>query len=240
MHLVVPSRVDEQRGARRQRGVGVLRGGRHRPVLAQEPQPGHREHEVVGQLVEGALHPEVGTEGEREDRRVGRQVAPRVVADEQDRPLLRDVPQAADLAAEPQAGEEPEARQALADVVGVALVEVGARDSQLDLLAHARDQEGDEPARRVGVGGVSVERRLLGDAGLAHEGESLVASALRPPPPGRAPRPAAARRRGRRSARAARWSARGAPPGARGRRRRARSARPRAATRRRAGRSRRG
>ncbi len=82
----------------------------------------------MGELVEGALDAEVGREGEREDDRVRRQVAAGVVADEQDAALLGDVAQPAHLAAEVQRGQQPQPRQALADVVGVALVEVGGRD----------------------------------------------------------------------------------------------------------------
>ena len=81
------------------------------PNLRRKPRPGHREHEVVGELVEGPLDAEVGAEGEREDARVGREVAARVVADEQDRPLLGDVAQPADLAAEAEAGQQPQAGQ---------------------------------------------------------------------------------------------------------------------------------
>ena len=62
-----------------------------------------RQHEVVGELVEGALDAEVGREGEREDRRVRRQVAAGVVADEQHRAVLGHVAEPADLAAEPEA-----------------------------------------------------------------------------------------------------------------------------------------
>ena len=71
----------------------------------------------MGELVEGALDAEVGAEGEREDRGVGRQVAAGVVADEQDRPLLGDVPQASDLAAEPEAGEQPDLDEVYDEII---------------------------------------------------------------------------------------------------------------------------
>ena len=101
------------------------------PNLRSDASAGHRQDEVVGELVEGPLDAEVGVEGEREHDRVRRHVAAGVVADEQHRPLVGDVAQAADLAAVPEAGEQPHQRQVLADVVGVALVEVGARDPPL-------------------------------------------------------------------------------------------------------------
>jgi hypothetical protein len=56
----------------------------------------------VGELVELALDAEVGREGEREHRRVRRDVAARVVADEQHRAGVGDVAEPADLAPEPQ------------------------------------------------------------------------------------------------------------------------------------------
>ena len=90
-------------------------------------RPGHGEHEVVRELVEAPLDAEVGAEREREDVRVGREVAARVVADQQHRALLGDVLEAANVGAEVEAREHPEAGQRLADVVGVALVEVGRR-----------------------------------------------------------------------------------------------------------------
>ena len=63
--------------------------------------------------------------------RVGRQVAARVVAHEQHRALGRDAVEPAHVGAEVEAREHPEARERLADVVGVALVEVGLRDARL-------------------------------------------------------------------------------------------------------------
>ena len=92
----------------------------------------------MGELVEAALDAEVGAEREREDVRVGRQVAARVVADEQDRALRRDVVEAAHVGAEVEAREQPQPRQRLADVVGVALVEVGGRDARLRLARRSR------------------------------------------------------------------------------------------------------
>ena len=146
VHLVVAARVDEQRRAAVERLLGVLGRGRHRAVLAQAPEAGHGEHEVVGELVEAPLHPEVGAEGEREDVRVRREVAAGVVPHQQHRPLLRDVLQAAHLGPEVEAREHPEAGERLADVVGVALVEVGARHAALGLLGH----RGDQPAGHLG------------------------------------------------------------------------------------------
>jgi hypothetical protein len=102
----------------------------------------------VGELVEGPLDAEVGVEGEGEDRGVGREVAARVVADEQHRPLLGDVPQAADLAAEVEARQQPQARQRLADVVRVALVEIGRRHAADDLARDGPDQPAGERSPR--------------------------------------------------------------------------------------------
>ena len=82
--------------------------------------------------------------------RVGRQVAARVVAHEQRRALGGDAVEPAHLGAEVVAREHPQAGQGLADVVGVALVEVGFRDARLR-------ERGDEPARRA-----SRARRLTG------------------------------------------------------------------------------
>ena len=79
--------------------------------------------------MEAPLDAEVGGEGEREDSGVGRHVAARVVADQQHRALGGDVLEPAHVGAEVDAGEHPEAGQVLADVVGVALVEVGRRDA---------------------------------------------------------------------------------------------------------------
>ena len=99
----------------------------------------------MGELVKAALDAEVGVEGEREDERVGRQVAARVVADQQHRPVLGDAPHVAHVAAEPEAGEQPDQRQVLADVVGIAVVEVGG-EPVLDAL---EDRAGDGAQQRA-------------------------------------------------------------------------------------------
>ena len=112
VHLVVAAGVDQQRGAGVERLVGVLRRGRHRAVLAQEAQAGHRQHQVVGELVEAPLDAEVGVEGQREHAGVGRQVAAGVVAHQQHRPLGRDALEAAHLGPEPEAGQQPQAAAA--------------------------------------------------------------------------------------------------------------------------------
>src|SRR4051794_21433289 len=138
--LVVAAGVHEHGGAGAQRLAGVLVRGGDGAVLAQERQPGHREHEVVGELVEGALDPEVGAEREREDAGVRGQVAARVVAHEQHRALLGHVAEPAHLGAEVQRGEQPQPREALPDVVGVALVEVGRGDAGPDELRDALDE----------------------------------------------------------------------------------------------------
>ena len=88
----------------------LVRGARRRRTSAGSPGPGMETHEVVGERVERALDAEVRAEGEREDAAVDGEVAAGVVADEQDRAVLGDVAQAADLAAEVQARQQPQPR----------------------------------------------------------------------------------------------------------------------------------
>src|SRR5207302_50729 len=54
---------------------------------------------------------------------VGTGVATRVVADQQDGPLVRDVVQTSDLGPVPQRRQQPGRRQRVPDVVGIAVVE---------------------------------------------------------------------------------------------------------------------
>ncbi len=136
--LVVAAGIHEQRGARVKRLAGILRRRRDGPEFPQRAEPWHRQHEVVRQLVEGALDPEIRVEREREDDRVGRHVAPGVIADQQDRPFVGDVAQPAHLAAVPEARQQPHQRQPLADEVRIAFVEVGAGDPLLGLSAELR------------------------------------------------------------------------------------------------------
>ncbi len=171
VHLVVAARVDEQRGAGVERLVGVLGRGGDRAVLAQEAEARHGEHEVVGELVEAPLDAEVGVEGEREHAGVGREVAAGVVAHHQHRALGRDALEAAHLAAEPEAREQPQAGQRLADVVGIALVEVGLGHAQLRLAGDgaegAADQRGGARRREREVGGAQAEHRAAVTVRLA-------------------------------------------------------------------------
>jgi hypothetical protein len=88
----------------------------------------------VGELEEAPLDAEPGREREREDERVGRDVAARVVSDEQDGPVGGDLLHALHVGSEVEAREQPQARQRLADVVRVALVEIGQRDAALQLV----------------------------------------------------------------------------------------------------------
>jgi hypothetical protein len=81
----------------------------------------------VGELVEGAFDAEVGVEGKREEEGVGGQVAAGMIPDEERRALLGDVAQVANLAAEPEARQQPDGGQVLADVIGIAVVEVGGQ-----------------------------------------------------------------------------------------------------------------
>ena len=139
MDLPVAARVDEHGGAALQRQPRVLGRGGDAAGLAQIPGQRQRQDEVVDQRVEPPLDAEVGGEGEREDHRVRGDVAARVVADQQHRPLGRDPLQPAHVGAEVEGGEHPEPRQLLAQVVGVALVQVrhgdAVGDRLLDLLA---------------------------------------------------------------------------------------------------------
>ena len=92
VHLVVAARVDQQRGARVERLRGVRGRGRHRAVLAQGAEPGHRDStRLWASWWKRALHPEVGAEGEREHAGVHGHVPARVVAHQQHRALLGNV-----------------------------------------------------------------------------------------------------------------------------------------------------
>ena len=156
--LAVAAGVDEHRGAAAQRRARVLRRGGDGPVLAQEAEARHRQHQVVGQLVKRALDAEVGVERQREDGGVGRDVAARVVAHQQDRSVVGDVAQAPDLAAEVEAGQQPHPWQRLADVVGVARVEVGGRDALLDLGGQAAQLGDSDHAGSVLPGSAQAAR----------------------------------------------------------------------------------
>src|SRR5207248_11455890 len=76
----------------------------------------------------------------------------RMVADEQHRPVVRDVAEASDLAPEPQAREQPQEGELLADVVGIALVEVGPRDAPLRDASELAPDAAQPRGRRQGVG----------------------------------------------------------------------------------------
>jgi hypothetical protein len=96
------------RAAAAQRPPGVLgRRGDGAEAAQHRPDPGIAHDEVVGELVEAALDPEPGAEGEGEDQRVGARVAPGVIADEEHRALLGDVLEPAHLGAVPDRGEQP-------------------------------------------------------------------------------------------------------------------------------------
>ena len=164
MNLVVTAGIDEQRRPRLERFAGVAGRRRDGPELAQGAERRHRENQIVCELVERALDAEVGIEREREDDRVGRHVATGMVADEQHRPGVGDVPESANLAAEPDAGDQPHQRQPLADEVRIALVEIGPRDPSLGLLRdaaqHPREHRALVGARRGWLGRPSVAARL--------------------------------------------------------------------------------
>jgi len=107
-----------------------------------EREPAQRqvvEDEVVRKRVEGPRRAEAIADGERGEERIGRNEAPVVVADEQDRPLGRDVLDALDVEPEVVAAEHAreiqnkgdELRIALGGIVGRGVVLVAARQCVL-------------------------------------------------------------------------------------------------------------
>ena len=231
---------------------GVLRRGGDRPVLAQEAQPGHRQHEVVGELVEAPLDAEVGEKASVKTIVSGVRLPPEWLPTSSTGPSSGMLPRPRTSPRKYRRGEQPQARQRLADVVGVALVEVGGRDRGCCDLPATRAPRGQpRRARRAPRVASARRRRRAGRRAGVAVPVAIVACAARPGMSvvlrrrGSRPRPARAgagraRRRGRRS-RSSRpvRSAPGARPAARGRSRRARSARRPAASARRGGGSRR-
>ena len=126
---MVTARIDEQRGAARQRAAHVLRRRRHRPVGREHcADAGQLEREVVRELEERALGAEAVVEGLCEDERVGDERAARVVADEQHRPSRRDVLEPAHIGAEPEVRHHTQRGQRARDVLGITQLErVGGR-----------------------------------------------------------------------------------------------------------------
>ena len=118
---MIAAGIHQQRGVALQRLRHVLRRCRHRPV-ALDQRSGARglEHEIVGELVKDPLRAEVVVEGLGEDERVGDQDAAGVVADQQHRPLGRDVVQPAHLGPEVEVRHQPPRRQGALDVLGIA------------------------------------------------------------------------------------------------------------------------
>ena len=138
MDLPVAAGIDEHRGIALAARARAFSGeAATQPTLREVEGQRQRQDEVVDQRMEPPLDPEVGREGEREDHRVRGDVAARVVADQQHRPLRGDPLQSAHVGAEVEGGEHPEAGQLLADVVGVAIVEVGSRDPGGDQVLDA-------------------------------------------------------------------------------------------------------
>jgi hypothetical protein len=134
--------------------------GRDCAVAAEDRADRRGEDQVVGEGVKAALDPEIGVEGEGEDRRVRGQVAPGVVADQERRSVLRDPADVPDLSPEPDARQQPGERQVVADVVGIAIVEIGGQPAP-DLAGDPGDRTGERPgeglqplARGTGVGAV--------------------------------------------------------------------------------------
>ena len=130
--LVVAAGVDEQRGARVERLLGVLRRGRDGAVLAQACRGPASRARGCGRAGRSAAR--------RRSRCVnasvktwvsGVRLPPEWLPTSSTGPLGRDPVEPAHVGAEVEAREHPQARKRLADVVGVALVEVGLRDARL-------------------------------------------------------------------------------------------------------------
>ncbi len=100
----------------------------------------------MGQLVEAALNAEVGAEGQDEDEQVGGDHPAGVIADQQHRALPLDVVQPAHVSAEIEAGQRPQPGQRLANVVGVALVEIGGGDEVRQPPRDRADRPGEQAA----------------------------------------------------------------------------------------------
>jgi hypothetical protein len=71
----------------------------------------------------------------------------KVVSDQQHRALFRDVPEPPHLGTEVEARQHPQPGEALTDVVGVALVQVRARDPALPSVRHRRGEAAGERAQ---------------------------------------------------------------------------------------------
>src|SRR5919204_5311615 len=74
--------------------------------------------------MKAAPRPEAGVELDREDESVDDRDASRVIANQERRPVLRDVPDPAHLWSEVGSEHPPPQRQSAANVLGVPLVEV--------------------------------------------------------------------------------------------------------------------
>jgi hypothetical protein len=105
MRLIVAAGVDEHCRPRVKRSRRILVRRSDRSVAAQKAKSRPHHHEVVRELVEGPIRPEVGAEREREHERVRRYVAPGVVRNQQHRTPLRDVMQTANVGPEVVGGE---------------------------------------------------------------------------------------------------------------------------------------
>ena len=114
--------VDEHRGSRTYRGLGVLPGGLDRSVLAQQRQPRRPHYQVVGQLEEGPLGTEAAVEGEREGESVRRDVPSGVIAHHQHTAPHRNSLQSVDVRAKPGRDQRPGYRERTADVVRIAML----------------------------------------------------------------------------------------------------------------------
>src|SRR5947209_13911644 len=100
-----------------------------------------------------------------------------MVPHQKHRPLVGNVAEAADLATEPDARHQPHQRQALANEVWIALVQVRARNSALRLLGYL-SKEAVQQAGLASVAasvlllwyrGAAVAAGFVGDPGPCHE-----------------------------------------------------------------------
>ena len=155
------------------------------PNFRRKPRPGQLRARGCGRAGRSAARPRSTCEGEREDLVSGVRLPPEWLPTSRTGPVLGDVAQPADLAAEVEAREQPQAREVLADVVGVALVEVGGGDPRLPgqprpprpiRAGRSRAAAPGRPRRAGGaralIAGLATVARAVGARRLAHAGAS--------------------------------------------------------------------
>src|SRR5579859_7887081 len=103
------------------------------PVPAQKPQPRHCQNEIVSQLVEATLSAEVRTERERQHDRVRGHVSPRMIPDQQNRPLPGNTLKPTHPRTKVKRREQPQARKVVANVIRIAVIEIRLRHTRPNL-----------------------------------------------------------------------------------------------------------